>query len=239
MTLSEPEIGAILVAITRAGALAATAPVIGDPGVPQRARLIFVLGVGAAVGVNREGVPYADLPLTMICELVVGLVTGLIARFIMARAAVAGQLMGLSLGLGFASQYDVHAGESAGTIRSLLTCLGGLTFLAAGGFESVVRSVATPTHIVSLASLGPAVLREGTAAFSHGLSLAAPVIIASLIANIGLAVMNRAAPALNVFAMALAAVLLLGGIILLATAGSMMMGVADHARDAISVLRGG
>ena len=42
MTLAEPEIGAFIAALARVGGLAATAPVIGDTGVPMRARLVFV-----------------------------------------------------------------------------------------------------------------------------------------------------------------------------------------------------
>ena len=52
-----------------------------------------------------------------------------IAQF---RAAIAGQLFGLSLGLGFASQYDIHAGESAGTIRSIISTIAGPVSSAPG-----------------------------------------------------------------------------------------------------------
>lgn len=236
MTVTEPAIGAVVVAIARTGGLALTAPVIGDSGVSLRARLVLVLAVGMAVGANRDGVAFADLPPLVALELALGLLTGLSARFILARVATAGQLMGLSLGLGFASQYDVHAGESAGTIRTLLSTLAGLAFLAAGGLESIVRSVAAPAHVAQLATLGPTLMREGTAAMAQGLTLAAPILLASLIGNIGLAVMNRAAPAINIFSMAFAAVLLLGGIVLLSTAGDLVMGINDDARDAASAL---
>ena len=120
MHITDPEIGAFVATLARAGGLVASAPVVGDNGVPVRAKLIFVLTIGLTVGPNRPGIPLADVALVAIIELCVGLLTGLCARFIMQRAAVAGQLFGLTLGLGFASQYDIHAGESAGTILSLI-----------------------------------------------------------------------------------------------------------------------
>lgn len=238
MTLTHAELGAFLAAISRAGALAATAPVIGDPGVPLRVRLIAVLAIGGAVGVNRPGVPLDELPAVAVLELAVGALTGLAARFILSRAAVAGQLMGLSLGLGFASQYDVHAGESASAVRSLITAIAGLAFLAGGGLEAIVRSVASPVHAVQLALLGPMLMREGTAALGHGLALAAPIVLAALVGNLGLAVMNRAAPAVNVFSVALAVVLVLGGLALLATSGNLVQGVLGDVREAIVILAG-
>jgi flagellar biosynthetic protein FliR len=237
MTLSEPEIGAYLAVLARVGGLAATAPVIGDSGVPLRARLVFVVAVSFAVGATRAPVAFLALPMVIAIELVVGLATGLTARAVMSGVAIAGQFMGLSLGLGFASQYDPHAGESAGVLRSLVTAIAGLGFLAAGGLEAIVRSAASsPAELSQLAALGPAFLHHATAAFGHGLALAAPIVLAAFVGNLALAVMNRAAPAVNVFSIALSAVLILGGIVLLATAAHLIAAATDTARAAIDVL---
>lgn len=237
MTLTEPEIGAVIAALARTGGLAATAPVLGDPGVPVRAKLVFVLTVTTLVAPIRPPVELAALPAVAALELAVGLLTGFIARAIMSSVAVAGQIMGLALGLGFASQYDPHAGESAGTLRTLVTTIASLAFLASHGLEAIVRSAAAgPANLGQLADLGPAFVRHATAAFSHGLALAAPIVLAALVGNIALAVMNRAAPAVNVFSIALGAVLILGGIVLLATAAHMIGGAIDTSRAAVDVL---
>ena len=152
--ITEPELGAFIAVMMRAGALAATAPVIGDSGVPIRARLIFVVGISIAVSANREPVPFVELPATAVLELAVGLITGLAARFIVARVAIAGQLMGLSLGLGFASEYDVHAGESAVCCaRSRPRSSASRSSPSAGSNPSCGASPLVP-RVVHLASLG-------------------------------------------------------------------------------------
>ncbi len=235
MTIDDATIGAFLATAARATALTATAPVIGEGGVPLRAKVVFVLVITAAIASNRAGVALDALPLIAALELCVGIVTGLTARFIMARAAVAGQLVGISLGFGFASQYDVHAGESAITVRTLLTTISALAFLAVGGLEAIVRGVAVPAHALDLAAFGPELLREGADAMKHGVTLAAPVILAALVGNIGLAVMNRAASAINVFSVALSAVLILGGSVLLGASGGLVGGVVAHAQEAANV----
>ncbi|GEM_PF-1045338 len=240
MHITDPEIGAFVATLARAGGLVASAPVVGDNGVPVRAKLIFVLTIGLTVGPNRPGIPLADVALVAIIELCVGLLTGLCARFIMQRAAVAGQLFGLTLGLGFASQYDIHAGESAGTIRSIVTTLAGLAFLAGGGLEAIVQSATSaPASVLHIGMLGPALLAHGTSAMGHGLALAAPIVLAALVGNIGLALISRAAPAANIFSIALAAVLIIGGLALVATSGDLIAGLTSDAREAITVLTGG
>jgi flagellar biosynthetic protein FliR len=236
MTLTEPEIGALLATLMRVAGLAVTAPVIGDSAVSMRARLVFVLSVTAVIGVNRAPVAFSALPAVVGAELVIGLVTGFTARVVVSRIAIAGQLMGLALGLGFAAQYDVNAGESAGVMRTLTATLGSLAFLAAGGLEAIVRSAgSSPADLAQLSILGPAFVHHATAAFGHGLALAAPVLLACFVGNVALAVMNRAAPAVNVFSIALSAVLILGGMILLATAAHLVAGMTETARAAIDV----
>ncbi|MBC7976834.1 MAG: flagellar biosynthetic protein FliR, partial [Myxococcales bacterium] len=139
--------------------------------------------------------------------------------------------------LGFAAQYDMHAGESAGVLRSLLSTLASFAFLTAGGLEAIVRSAAaSPAEISQLASLGSTLIHHATSAFGHGLSLAAPIVLAALVGNIALAVMNRAAPAVNVFSIALSGVLILGGMVLMATAAHLVAGLTATARTAIDVL---
>jgi flagellar biosynthetic protein FliR len=234
--ITEPTLGAFIVVLLRCGAVAMTAPVIGQGGVPVRAKLVLCVSVAIAIAANHPGVAFVDLPQTAVLELASGIITGLTASFVLARIAVAGQIMGLALGLGFASEFDPRAGESAGVIRTITMSLAGLAFLAANGLEALVRGVATPTSAIAVGTGCLELLRIGAAAFGHGLALAAPVMLAALVAHVGLAVMNRAAPALNVFSVSLSAVLALGTIILLATSGSFVLGVSEAARQATQVL---
>lgn len=239
MIITEPQIGAFVAVLARVGGLVATAPVIGDSGVPARAKLIFVLAICAVIGPNRPEIPLADVGGIAIIELAVGLLTGLAARFIMSRAAIAGQLFGLTLGLGFANQYDPHAGESAGTLRVLITTVAGLVFLASGGLETIVQSAsAGPATISQVATLGPTLIAHGTSAFGQGLALAAPIVLATLVGNVGMALISRAAPSANVFSVAMPAILILGGLALAGTSGELIGGLTNDVRDALAALTG-
>jgi flagellar biosynthetic protein FliR len=82
-------------------------------------------------------------------------------------------------------------------------------------------------------------MRHATSAFGHGVTLAAPIMLAALVGNIGLAVMNRAAPAINMFSIALGAVLLLGGFVMIASATGVVGHALAIAREAVTQLLGG
>lgn len=238
MTLEPGEIGALICASFRIGGLVLSAPVIGEGGVPARAKLVFVIAAAIGIGMNRAQVQYVDVPPTALLELAIGILTGLSAKFVMSRVAVAGQLMGLSLGLGFASNYDIHAGESAGTMRTLASTLAGIAFVMSGGLEALIRGAATPAHPADLVGLGANVMSEAVACFGRGVAIAAPIILASAVGNLGFAVMNRAAPAVNVFSVALPAILCLGGMLLLNGTGGFVGGCIETSREAIAHLLG-
>jgi flagellar biosynthetic protein FliR len=226
---------AFLAALARASGFALTAPLLGEASTPLRARLAFVVSVAAAISAaapaQDTGVSLALIPL----ELGAGALAGASARLILDRVAAGAQLIGFHLGLGFASDYDVRAGESASSMRKLISAIAGLAFLGAGGLEAGVRCIATPLAVTDLAQLSGAV-NLSTSVMTHALAFAAPALIAATVINLGLAVINRAAPALNVFSVSLLAVLIGGGLVLMATAPAMASAIDGTARNAVDLL---
>ena len=209
--ITESALGAFIVVLLRCGAIAMTAPVMGDGGVPVRAQARAVYLVAIAIAANHPGVAFVDLPRTAPWSRV-GRHPGLTASFVLARVAVAGQIDGprararFRVGVRPARRrirrrdpHDRDVARRAGVSRGEWP-------------RALVRGVATPTSAIAVGTGCLELLRVGAAAFGHGLALAAPVMLAALVANVGLAVMNRAAPALNVFAVALSTVLALGAI---------------------------
>jgi flagellar biosynthetic protein FliR len=234
--LTPEAIGGFLVALARTGGLVATAPVIGDPTTPVRARLIAAVSFAIVVAPVRGDVAPADVPAAALLELATGIVIGLTARLVMSRVVVAGQLIGLSLGLGFASEYDPRAAESASSVRALIAAIAALAFVSAGGFEAIARGAVSGADPASTPLLAGAVIDRAASAFGDGLALAMPIIVAALVGNLGLALMSRAAPAINVFSISLAAILIVGGLALWLAGPTIVGGIADTAREASDVL---
>lgn len=228
-----------LALFARASAFAFAAPVLGDRSVPPRIRVALCALVAFVFSPLHDANATETLVFAIPLELAFGLACGLAARLILAAGEVAGELIGIHLGMGFASAYDPALGESALVMRRLAYALGGLAFVLGGGVEAVAHLVALPP--ASPATLGmlviSAIARSGDI-ITVGLRLATPLVVAVFTANIALGLGSRAAPALNVFSVMLAATATMGGIILFATAPEFVRTIEELGVRAATMARG-
>jgi flagellar biosynthetic protein FliR len=246
-------------ALARVLGLCATAPLLGAPELPRGVRLGFALLVSAALTPLRiEGLPALGLTpstgagadaalalgVALAAELALGLAVGLAARFTLAAVEVAGHLGSTSLGLSFAEQYDPHVG-AADIGRLIARTLAAVAFLAAGGLEALVAAAAQPLPLApaaaaaSLAAAATAALRCATDATALGLGVAAPLVLAALVANLAVSLAHRAAAAINIFTVGFAASLLAVCAAALVTAPRMIAGVHAVADRAVALLAPG
>ena len=101
----------------------------------------------------------------------------------------------------------------------LFTPLAALAFVAAGGVQAGVRVLlVAPTTVTGLGLAMAELVTQSNDILESGVRLAAPAMLAGLVANIGVAMASRAAPSLNVFSVILAAMLIVGGFTLITTA---------------------
>lgn len=219
--------------LARASALAFTAPLLGDRGTSSRVRLVFAVAVAAVLaGRHQPGEPADAMALAAVpLEAGAGALAGVTARLVLDRAATGGQLIGVHAGLGFAQAYDPSAGESATSVRALVATIAGLAFLAADGLEALVRAAAVPVTSLTLEHGLTGAATAALAVMAAAIGVAAPVLLAATVVNLGLAFVNRAAPAVNVFSVSLPVVLLVAGAALLATA-PLTAGAIDRVADA-------
>ena len=200
-------------------------------------RLCLSVTIAMAVAPMWPPVDIGSIPMVVLLELATGLATGAMADFVAVQ--IAGQIIGISLGLGFAAQYDPSAGENASIVRTILSTITGLAFLGAGGIEAIAISVARgPSNYATAASWCWAIIGSAEHVMADGLALAAPVMIAIIITQAGLALANRAAPALNVYAISFAVIMTVGAFVLLATAPTMVQHLWSLGQEAAESLKG-
>jgi flagellar biosynthetic protein FliR len=237
--VDQATIGAFLAVFARASSFLYLAPITSDHAVPARARLALAATIGIALAGARPGVELAALPAVLPAELLMGALAGFAARIAIAGAEAGGQLIGMQFGLGFAASFDPSVGEPSMVTRRLVLVLAGLAFLAAGGLEASVRVIATaPADVDSIGAALLGVIDRSGDVLVLGLRCAAPAIVAGLIANLGLAVTSRAAPSLNVFSVSLAALLVIGGITLIASAPALIGEIDAISRSSIDAMQG-
>jgi flagellar biosynthetic protein FliR len=166
-----------------------------------------------------------------VSELVVGAVMGLTARVSLAAAETAGTLAGNAMGLGFAGSVDpLFGGESLPT-TTVLGSLGVLIFFAIRGHHTVFEALAASLSVVPCGAAlkhfaAPELLSIGTKVVAQGLRIASPVVATMFIVQLGTALVARAAPRVQIFALSFG---------VSASAGALMLLMsAPHLTQAIS-----
>jgi flagellar biosynthetic protein FliR len=229
-----PEISALFVLVfARVGTLVMLMPGIGERFIFSRARLslaFFIALMLVPVARPALSVP-ADMPglvALLVGEILIGLVIGLCARLVMAALQTAGTIVAQSMGLGFAMTVDPTAGLQNPSIGNLLTMLG-ITLILASDLHHVAIAaihesyrVLPPGGIPDLNDVMMLAVRATAQGFALAVQIAAPFLVFGLLFNLGLGVLARMMPQLQVFFLAVPASILGGMLVLLVVVGVMM-----------------
>lgn len=188
------------------------APLWSMSGVPKSFRsalvIVFTLIVLPTVQPGRLPPDYLGLALPLASELALGLAIGLIGAVFMAGIGMAGEVaalqMGLNLGPSLSPMADATV-SGVGELKNLLAVclyvtLGGHVVLLAGVVESF--QTIPPGVAVNFTEGGRAVAALGGTIFAVAIRAAAPIMVALLLTNLGLAILSRAVPQLNAMAVA-------------------------------------
>jgi flagellar biosynthetic protein FliR len=206
--------------LTRILAFIATSPLWGSAGIPRRTRLILGLCIAMAIAPALPPMPavapgsLAGLWI-MAQQMLIGIGMGFAARIVFAAVDVAGEFISAQMGLGFATAYDPMSSSQTPVIGEFLGLISFLLFLSLNGHLMYVATLAIPVSAIPLQATSWLNLVElGSKMFSVGVLLALPVVVALMITNIALAVLTRAAPQLNIFALGFPITMLVGFIAL-------------------------
>ncbi len=243
-----------LVAMIRPGAAFLAAPVFGAASVPVQLRLVVALAIGIPAlattpFVLPEGGVASVAGFALVTgEVLAGLALGFAVQIGFSAALVAGETIGNTMGLGFASMMDPQSGTSAPVIATFLSILGTFLFLAMNGHLALATVVVESYRVLppgggmmSAEAIRGLVLFGGIL-FAAGLAIALPVGFALILVQLVMAMLARSAPQLNLFAVGLPATLL-AGIVLLAIAapvmGDAIVGAIGQGLDAARRLAAG
>lgn len=198
-------VGVALVAMRVTG-LILVAPVFSSRAIPATVRvgLTLVLTVFLFQGVSPTDISVAALA----GELVVGVVIGLGAALVVAAAEFAGDLLAVEIGLSGASTLDVLNQTTMPVLGQATQLFMVMLLLGMDGQVIMIDALRQSFAVIPAgsgltmdASL-PAVVSAGTLVFARGVQFAAPVVAAVALANVGLGIVARTVPQLNVLMMA-------------------------------------
>ena len=239
-----------MLAMLRPGAAFLAAPVFGSPNVPVQLRLIVSLAIGMPAldlvpfGLPADGLVSVAGFALIAGEILVGLAMGFAVQIGFAAASIAGEAIGNTMGLGFASMVDPMSGSSTSALSQFLTILATFLFLAMGG-HLILASVIVDSYTVLPpgkawidADAAQRIALFGSDLFASGLAVALPVGFSLVLVQIIMGMLSRSAPAMNLFAVGLPATLMAGLVLMAIAAPSMGEGITaamlralDFSRD--------
>ena len=197
----------VLVLVRTSGVIM-VAPVFGAAAVPARIKAAFVLVLSLMLmPVVKSEAPALGSVLAYcvvaVRELSIGLMMGFTAILAFGAFQIAGEFIGRQMGLALGELADPLLEQQASVFSQFHYILAMLAFVAVDGHHWFLQALAASFASIPLGeSTLPAAVTAGmvdrfVAVFVAGIKMAAPAVCVLLLVTIGLAMLARAAPLLN------------------------------------------
>ncbi len=213
---------AFLLVFARLGPVFMLLPGIGEAFVPPRLRLTMALMVSLLLTPVVAGVlpamPAAPGALIALIagETVIGLFIGTVTRVLLSALQTAGMIIALETGLASALVTD-PAGQQQGAIAGSFLFVFGVLLIFATGlygpvFEAIVDSYAMmiPGAPLPLGDMADTIAQTVARSFAIALEISAPFVLVGLVVNLGLGLLARLLPQVQIFFVSLPLQILLG-----------------------------
>jgi len=225
---------AFMLVFARIGTMIMLLPGVGEQNMPSRVRLAIALVLTAILLPAHQQAYHIDLNalapvlLLLVQELVIGAVLGMTARLAISALQLAGSVVAQQIGLGFATAVDPTQNQQGMVVGNFLSLLG-VTLIFATDLHYLVIAALNDSYKIFAPGVMPLVgdvaqhiTRIIATSFRIGLQLSAPFLAFGLLFNIGLGVLSRLMPQMQVFFIGLPLSILLGLMMLLLVIGAMM-----------------
>jgi flagellar biosynthetic protein FliR len=246
-------LAAFLYPFFRMLALMTSAPMFSHASVPVPLRIWLALLLTVLVAPMLP--PIAPVPplsfpgaILIVQQLLVGAALGFSVQLAFAAVELAGDMIGLQMGLSFAVFIDPQNSDQTPIVGSFLSMILMLVFVAINGHLMMVSALFESFRAVPIAvgagaggAHGEVWLRlaaAGEQLFASGLQIAFPVIGAMMLANLALGVLTRTAPQLNLFAVGFPITVMLGLLMLLLGMPYLMPVLEGTLRTALRLFTG-
>jgi len=243
---------AFILTFVRIGAAITIMPGVGDSFTPQQIRLYIALGLSLVLSPLvaqhiPDPVPTTAILFTLIAmEFIIGLFFGTIARILMVALDTAGMAISMMSGLGNAQVFNPAFATQGSLIGALMSVTGVVILFATNMhhllFFGLVGSYELfPVGAVPDAgSMAELMSRAVASSFMIGVQIASPFILVSLLIYIGMGVLTRLMPQIQVFLLALPLQIMLSFITLsLVISASLLFWVGKFEDGMVFFLSGG
>lgn len=192
-------------------ALFTTAPVLSQRQVPMRMRVALAFLITICAQASLPEMPVVPLDssqavLLVIQQVLVGLTLGFAARIVFAAIELAGELVGLQMGLNYAGFFDPTTGGQGTAVGRFFGTTVAWLFIVINGHLLLIMALVQSFRAFPVAPEPFAFLRTlqpqtwGAEVFQLGLWIALPMVTMLLFVNLVLGVISRVSQQMNIFA---------------------------------------
>ncbi|KAA8996717.1 flagellar type III secretion system protein FliR [Affinibrenneria salicis] len=202
-------------------ALVATAPILSEKEINFRVKiglsLLITILIVPTIEANMTPVFSAAGVWLLMQQMIIGIALGLTMQLAFTVFRIAGEVIGLQMGLSFATFFDPSGGPNMPVLARFLNLLAMLLFLAFDGHLWLISLLSDSFHTLPISGGGTlnseiflSIARAGGLVFINGLMLALPIITLLLMINLALGILNRVSPQLSVFVIGFPVTLTIG-----------------------------
>lgn len=225
ITFSEAQLVAwlspVLWPFLRVLALFTAAPVFSSRVIPLRVKigLAFLVAVSAQPLLGDLPVVSVNSPEALGCviqQVSVGVAMGFAVRLVFTAVELAGEVIGLQMGLNFAAFFDPTSNAQVSAVARFFGNIATLFFVAINGHLLLVLGIVQSFEVFPmdghfLQAMAHMKLHTlGASVFSSALWIALPMIALLLFVNLTLGVISRVAPQMNIYAVGFPVTLTVG-----------------------------
>ena len=229
-----------MLVFARIGAMVMLLPGLGESNIPVRVKLGIALLLTLIILPLHRTAYHVDLNamtslmVLMVYEIIIGIVLGATARVTLSALQVAGSVIAQQLGLGFVTAVDPTQGQQGLLIGNFLTMLGITMLFATDTHHLVIAAVNesyrifAPGEVMPTGDVAALATRAFAAAFKIGMQLSAPFLVFGLVFNIGLGVLARLMPQMQVYFVGVPLSIMIGFLIFALVIAAMMGSYLDY-----------
>ncbi len=207
---------AFLLIFTRFGTVVMLMPGIGDGFVPPKSRLLFTLAmcfiITPILSSNLPPIPTSTMALILLImsEAFIGLFIGIVMRLMISALSVAGSIASVQAGLSNAMLFDPTSNAQGSIIGAIYSSLG-VTLILVTDMHHFMLSSAINSYMLmpatdgfpDIASTTEVIVNVINIAFKVGVQIALPFIIVVTLMQIGLGLLGRLMPQMQIFFVAM------------------------------------
>ncbi len=231
---------AFLAVFARVGSTMMLLPGFGEAYVAPRIRLALALVLSFAlmpvVGATVPAPPESVWHLLLVVgnEIGIGLFLGTLARLMLVALNVAGTIIAFQTSLANALANDPTTTQQASIPATFLMALGVMLIFASNLHHLMLRALVDsytlfpPGELPIIGDMADLVTRTISASFMLAVQIAAPFLVIGLVFYLGLGLLARLMPQVQVFFIAMPAQILIGFVLLLLGTSAAMLWFLDH-----------